>query len=521
MFTKKTIAKNIMTELPDLYRHNEPRTSIKGLWFITLAVFSLLYLATCQRGVSWQDSGMFQWRVLEGDYSGELGLALAHPLYIAAGKLLELIPVGSFTLRLNFFSGLGMAVALANLSAVIALVSNRRWIGFATAVMLGVCHTVWWLSTVAEVYTWSAAGLTAEIWIVVLLLIKPSWQKLALLAFISGLGLCIHNFALLPLPVYLVLATVLIVRKKLPVWSLAAAAGCYLLGSGLYIAMIIELAVRSGSLVGAIGSALFGDYQAKVINVADTSKHFKANITLAGLNFVNFLLPLAIVGWVSMKRRIGIGLTATLIAITFIEFLFVLRYPVPDQFTFLLPTLAMFALAAGVGVWHLAEMGKKWRRVAIIACLLSIAMPPIFYAVGPALVRCAKLEPERQRQLPFRDELNYWLVPWKHNENSAELFASAALEQARPEGVIIADSTSLFPLLLVNDRDNIAPKVQIVQNDKAEEKYSADPATFRKELGLQKLFIVAPEPGHAPEGILAECTFSRSEDEVLYNAVWP
>ena len=53
--------------------------SLKSLWWFTFIITALLYLATCQRGVSWQDSGMFQWRVLTGDYTGKLGLALAHP----------------------------------------------------------------------------------------------------------------------------------------------------------------------------------------------------------------------------------------------------------------------------------------------------------------------------------------------------------------------------------------------------------------------------------------------------------
>ena len=37
-------------------------------------------------------------------------------LYIFFGRLLLLIPAGGFTARLNFFSGRGMAVALANLT---------------------------------------------------------------------------------------------------------------------------------------------------------------------------------------------------------------------------------------------------------------------------------------------------------------------------------------------------------------------------------------------------------------------
>lgn len=38
-----------------------------------------LYLATCSRGVNWQDSGMHQYRILTGMLENPLGLALSHP----------------------------------------------------------------------------------------------------------------------------------------------------------------------------------------------------------------------------------------------------------------------------------------------------------------------------------------------------------------------------------------------------------------------------------------------------------
>jgi len=177
---------------------NVPYQSSKDLWWLTFIVCATLYLFTCQRGVSWQDSGMFQWRVLNSDLTGDLGLALAHPLYIAAGKLFMWFPLGDMPMRLNFLSGIGMAVALANLAAVLFLLTGKRWIGLIIAAIFALTHTAWWLSTIAEVYTLSLAGLSTELWLLILLLRNPRWYLLAGLAFVSGLGLAIHNLALLP-----------------------------------------------------------------------------------------------------------------------------------------------------------------------------------------------------------------------------------------------------------------------------------------------------------------------------------
>ena len=49
-----------------------------GVFVVSLGLYSL----TVQQCFSWQDSGMFQWRILTNDIVGSLGLALSHPLYI-------------------------------------------------------------------------------------------------------------------------------------------------------------------------------------------------------------------------------------------------------------------------------------------------------------------------------------------------------------------------------------------------------------------------------------------------------
>ncbi|MHC4982221.1 MAG: protein O-mannosyl-transferase family [Planctomycetota bacterium] len=272
-----------MTEpLRSSYRPDLQGPSIKGLYVGCLMAACLLYLATCQRGASWQDSGIFQWRVWKSDYHGRLGLALAHPLYIAGGRVIASLSGRHFAFALNFFSGVGMAVALANLAAVATILSRRRWVGLATAAMLAVAHTVWWLSTIAEVYTWSVAGLTAELWLLVSLLRRPRWQTAAALAFVNGLGLCVHNFALLPLPVYIVVAAVLAARRAIPRWSLAAAALAYLLGAGIYIGMTVDLAMPDGDLLGAIGSGRFRGLEVSQVQRCSRRIEFRIAAAAAG-----------------------------------------------------------------------------------------------------------------------------------------------------------------------------------------------------------------------------------------------
>ena len=66
-----------------------PPVGRRPVWvfsLVVLAAFYLLYAFTAQRGVSWQDSGEFQYRAFIGDYHWHSGIARAHPLYILLAR---------------------------------------------------------------------------------------------------------------------------------------------------------------------------------------------------------------------------------------------------------------------------------------------------------------------------------------------------------------------------------------------------------------------------------------------------
>jgi hypothetical protein len=496
------------------------------LWVAVFLAASALYLTTAQRTGSWQDSGEYQYRVLIGAYRHHTGLARAHPGYIVAARALAAVPIGGFAWRAGAFSGLAMAAALANLAALTALLTGRRWVGAAAAGMLMVTHATWSLSTVAEVYTLSVAGLTAELWLLAALIRRPRWPLLVALAMVSGLGVTVHNFALLPLPVYAVAAVALAVRRRLPAWALAAAAAAWLAGASPYIALTAERAAATGDWAEAAASALVGGYRGQVLNRSlEGMPLLKVNAALAAMSFVSFLLPLAVWGWIRLRRRLGGATAAAVGAITLIELAFVLRYPVPDQFTFMLPSLVMIALAAGLGLADLADRGRRWRAAAVAAAVVSIIVPPAFYAAAPAVARAAGVSPAGRRKLPYRDELRYWLVPWKHNERSADRFARAALEQAAPDGVIVAlaDPTCEHPPRLLQRIEGLAPGVTVVHSmdlGGAELPFESV-RQFRRWTADRPTYVVRPYPGYCPPELLEAAGFHRPEGAVLYRLTWP
>jgi len=486
---------------------NSHAAKTAALWCGTFAVSLILYAATCQRGVDWGDSGLFQLRVQQGDYTGWHGLAQAHPLYIALAQIVAHVPVGGMAGRIGLFSGLGMALALANLAVLAYRITQKRIAAFLIAAMLGTAQTPWLLSTFAEVYTWSVLGLTIELLLLLRLAQRPSRTALVLLALASGLGFSLHNLALLPLPVYLAVALTLVYRRRLPARVLPMAAAAYLLGAAPYLWLIARQAIATGSIVAASGDALFGRFQSDVLSTRLRWQFLQWNLPFLAMNFISVLGPLVVVGMVSL-RRLGTMLAWSIGAITVIHIIFLLRYSRPDMFTFSLPSLTMLAVVAAVGAAALMEKSALLRRLTIAGLALSVAVQPLVYAAGPGLARSLEIQAKRTRQLPFRDDLRYWLVPWKHNEDSAARFVEAAFEQAAPDGIIVADSTPLHPLLFYRNEHPQYRGVEVL---------SIGAERLRSRLaaaGRRRIYVVTRGPSYTPGWLLSEAEFTA--EGVLY-----
>ena len=287
----------------------------------------------------------------------------------------------------------------------------------------------------------------------------------------------------------------------------------------MFLAMVAGLAIQNHDVSGAIRSALVGNYGGQVLNLSGASRHWKANTLLAGMNFLNLLLPLGVLGWVRFRQRLGAGLAAALGAVALIQFVFFIRYPVPDQFTFILPMLVMIATAAAVGLAELRRWSRRWRLIVVTLCLLFLIFQPVFFTAAPRLVRNFT-QRVRERQLPFRDELRYWLVPWKHNEQSARLFAATALGEVDPNAVILPDSTSLYPLLLAQRLGGLRPDVSVQHDSHPFPDYRHRPDAFRTAVGVRPLYVVSAAPGHVSPLLLTEAVLEHENGAILYRVHW-
>lgn len=416
-------------------------------WLAVATAAFLLYAITAARTIQWQDFGQFTLRIVEGELFNELGLALAHPLHFWLGQLaLSALPLQP-PHAIAMLSALAGAVTLANVFGCVRSLTRRADAALLAALGLAFANTFWRMSTFPECYTVTTALLSAELWCLALFLrsdnepgstANPRWLVAA--CFFNGLGLANHNLALLTIPVLGIVALRALLRKQIHFDTFAFACLAWFLGASPYIALIGIETRQAGSFVTALKSALFGKHYAdEVMSASFSVKLAGISAAFTVLSFFNLTLPLAAAGlWRVAADRARRPLWLAWSAALVIHVLFVLRYNVVDQHTFLLPTYTLVALFAGVGF---AALAKRWGertagRVFVAGLVLALAAPGVYLAAA-SLARSQDVLGDMARSKPYRDDYRYLFVPWGAGDTSALRLADHALELAGDDGVVL------------------------------------------------------------------------------------
>ncbi len=453
----------------------DPPDSTRSHNLLVGAVFigaCILYGLTCAPGVLWQDSAMFQHRVWFFDVRGESGLPLAHPLYILSARAFTLaIPFGDFAWRVNMFSALCGAAAVAVAMRLLLNLTRSPAAALVGTLSLAVSHTFWTHCAIAEVYNLYALGLVVELWCIERWMHTRRWTWLAMAILVNGLNLSNHLLAILHWPVYLGLLIWAIRSGMLRAKHLTGLVLALIAGSSPYLWLIGENISVGQGVVAALKESLVGPEE-RSSKVLSTDFSFARQAGRSALYFaMNFPTPVVVLAalgfwkWAGTPGKRWFALTAG--AIFAINSVFAFRYPVPDQFVFFTPAYVIVALLIGIGA---ADMLNRRRdsspsdprvrqvtKLAIVAALLPI----VVYAAAPSVFRMTGFSIGAKRDIPFRDTLAYFIQPWKTGDDSARRFADAAFEVAAPDGLLYADTTIKNVLVYVRDVQGKAPGVTL------------------------------------------------------------
>lgn len=350
------------------------------------AGFFLLYALTAQRGLGWGDSAEFQdWILNRTDWICGPHFSNAHPLYVALCRLVASTNTG-VTLVSAFFG----ALAVGGLYLCVRKV--------ALAAVFGLTHMLWWNSCLAEVQTMNLAFTAFETLLLLKFVGGGRWAWFGALVLLNGVHLEVHNFALLALPVYAAVFFVCARGRQL----------------GLAVPFAALWALGAWGWLWALGTrgaadVLVGNYGAKVAGF------LPANFTLTAFNFalsgLSFFAPLAIWWWGRKDGRPdakdGEGAaeyerhkTGWLVALLLINLIFWMRYFVPDQATFLLPTLFFCYLLVAP-----FELRRK-RVIALMA--IQVLLPLMAWQVLSAIP-----VPDWKTRHGGRNDAAYFALPWK------------------------------------------------------------------------------------------------------------
>lgn len=440
-------------------------------WFGCFATALTLYAATASRGAQWQDSGYFILRAVIGELMNPLGLALIHPLHYWLSRVAVRLELLEPAYAVTLISSLGGAIAVANVYGCVTTLTANRRAALLAAASLALANTFWQLSTIAEVYSLTAALLTAECWCMIVF-VKSALdvtqqvsetpadlqrrlrnRNLALVGmfFLNGLSLSNHNFALLSIPLLIVATFWAVNRGHAGARFVALSICLWVIGSSPYLGIVAMEGLRTGDWHGVLSSALFGgSFRDEVLSASFSAQRTLINAGFVLLNFPNLLIPAAVYGLKVVRGSDDLGWLYRLLFLGLvIHALFAFRYPVVDQYCFFIPTYIFLSLFGGIGFarWmrpassataSANDRGFHRPKLLALTGLLILATPFAYIAV-PALARRMDALGYFNRNKPYRDDYIYLFRPWSVLERSAERMSREAVDLAGPTGVIIVE----------------------------------------------------------------------------------
>ena len=479
------------------------RLSTSARYFAVLLAAGALYAISCAPGALWQDSGLIQYRVWHGDIEGFLGLAISHPLYYIVAIGAGLIPLGELAHRVNLVSAAAAAVAVANLYLLMRLWLGREFPAIIAAVTLALSHTFWQHASVAETYTLWTALFLAEL----LMLLQYSRTRkvgyLYLLGLFNGLAIAVHMLASIALVCYAVFVVLLLAKRAVRVRDVAVIAVLWIVGALPYEYLIVRNIVRSGDVLGTLASAAFADrWRGDVLNTSLSWTIVKEDLLYIALNFPTPNLLLFFAGGYSLyKTRSAPAFRSIVSALLILFFVFAFRYTVSDRYAFFIPFYSVAAILIGAGVYEVQTRVRH--RTAPCAIALCSLLPVVVYAAAPVMAERMHMPIGTRGDIPYRDDYRYFLEPWKTGYDGADRFADEALRGVEPNAIICADTTTVGPLLYVQEVKGIRADVRVVTgivSSRGAPPYNQQ--LLEMLIEAQPVYVTSRRPGYCPPFIL-------------------
>jgi hypothetical protein len=497
----------------------EDRKAILVRWYIGVLCCSIvLYAISCAPGALWQDSGLIQYRIWHNDIEGFLGLAISHPLFYILAIVVKYIPLSEFGYRVNLVSAVAAAVAVANMFLLVRLWLGKNFPALIAAVTLAVSHTFWCHASIIETYTLWTAFFLVELIMLLQYTRTKKVKYLYWLGLANGLAVSVHMLASIPLICYVVFLLTLLVKREIRAKDLLIVAFLWFIGTLPYEFLVVKNIIQTGDVAATLSSAAFGRrWQGAVLNTSISARLATENLLFIALNFPTPNALLFFVGCFGLfKVAPSVSFRNVFLGLIVLFFVFAFRYTIVDRYAFFIPFYCMVSIFVGLGT-HYFQTRVNCRICTYLVLLFSL-LPICIYAVAPTSAERKQINVGTRGDIPYRNDYEYFLQPWKTGYRGAERFANEALDVVEDGAIIYADSTTVAPLLYVQEVNGKRPDVKIVSSVvNSQDAPAFNAQTIRQLMESKAVYVVSRIARYCPAFLLEE--YDLVQTGVLWRVV--
>jgi len=393
---------------------------------LTLYVFSLAPTFL------WSDSAKLAIFAYKKEFvSGGFGLHTGHSLL---GYLFSFLPF-SFAYTQNLMSAVFGALTIVILFLIIRLRAPDH-VAFLASAAFGVSQLFWGYSVINETYSLLIFFIALFLYCVLKAKQHPAYLYTASL--VLGFGFSNHGVIVLAVPG----AIVLLWDRKFFLYvvnvRLIVLVNLFIIGA-CQVFLLPNFYQNSPGL--AVSKDLVHNFQMFWPGLSKFLQEAIRYPFYLAYQFPTVAFLFGIYGFVRLWNTDRKYILATLM-IWLCFLIFSLQYFFQRQFAMMIPTFFIFALwiPEGLKAWlGRIEQNITHRAAITVSFILMCILPGLIYYSVYRVTEEKGWKLSGIRELPYRNNIRYFLFPPKNSERGAEIYVNDCFRQAEPNAVILSD----------------------------------------------------------------------------------
>ncbi|HIG11651.1 MAG: hypothetical protein ABGY71_04710 [bacterium] len=392
-----------------------------GRWWpvvVSLAAIAV-YAAAGARDVVWGES------IKQTIYVYDLNFTLSQ--WNHAGSLLlswpfSLVPIEPYAQRLHLFSAAMSGIGLGFLYSALVRLGTGRGPALVGVAATGVAHTVWMVSSMYESYPVVIFCLSLTAWLLVV-------KRPILAGLVLGFGALANPLCLFSMPAIVWLSWHSDSGKK----------GAEKAVFGVLLGWLLpSLAIVGFTASAKMEQLNWSEAFERYANLELLAKNLSLLGALALYNLAGPALVLVCMGLRQFSRTTCIGVGLLLAT----HYLFAGCWMIQRSYLIVIPVYLAASYPIALGARTILASRPALLRPLLCAC---IGLPILGYLVAPPIARLLPTD-GIVRDAPYRDEVVFFLRPWKANDRSARRYLED-LERELPQGsLVLGDFVAQGPL---------------------------------------------------------------------------